>query len=116
MDFLEDEFIKYKSKKKKKGKKRSNHKHEYKECLVLHSFKNPIYGNMEVRFHPAKKCEICGYVRDEVWFPVIPEGNGLSRLMGNQEVFNAYSNCKIYDEKGKEIPRNEINFIEKRKK
>ena len=92
MNNLENDIPKHRKRKESstsKSKVKSNHKHEYVDCLL-------VVGENR-RPHKATYCKICGKIGDLAFFDTVPCGNGFSRILDTDEVYEKYKDLeKIY--------------------
>lgn len=90
---------KYRKRRRKKTVKKSNHKHDYKPCLVY----------MWKSIMRAERCEICGKINNEKFFETEPYGSHFRRMLSEKEIIEKYQHLKCYDkDTGQEIDINEI--------
>ena len=78
-------YIKNKQSCKSKAKKKSNHKHEYRDCLLIER-KNDYP-------HKASCCKICGKI-GRLSFHETEEKDGFFVVMDKEEVFEKYKNLE----------------------
>lgn len=88
-----DEYIgKYKKRKESnvsKSKRKSNHKHEYKDCLLI---------DKDNRSHKGKYCKICGKINDLIFFETkkLEYSKYLTLTLTNEEVYEKYKNLEKF--------------------
>ena len=70
-----------------KAKNKSNHKHEYKEVLLM----------IDGRPHPAKMCIICGKKADIKYFVTerVPAG---WRVLSDKQIYEKWKDVEIIEE------------------
>lgn len=89
-NMIDNEVPKHRKKKKSSVSKsgtKSNHKHEYRECLLIH----------DTHPHRAAYCKICGKIGDIHFFECEKREDGLYRQLDYDEVFEKYKDLeKIY--------------------
>lgn len=85
----EDDVGKYKKKKQSnisKSKRKSNHKHEYKDCLLI---------DRDGKLHKGKYCKICGKIDDVNFFETEKSEYGY-RVLDDDEVFEKYKDLEKF--------------------
>lgn len=95
-----EEIPKYRKKKpsKSKSENKSDHKHQYKDCLLVNDNNRP---------HKAEYCEICGKINNIQFFETVQSDNASVRLMTANEVFQKYKNLeqfRVKDVRDKYVP------------
>lgn len=86
----EDEIGKYKKKKESnisKSKRKSNHKHEYKDCLLIEKENKP---------HKSKYCVICGKIDDVKFFETTKLNEHFYRQLKDKEIFDKYKELEQF--------------------
>lgn len=86
---IDEEIGKYKKKKESnisKSKRKSNHKHEYKDCLLIDKENKP---------HKSKYCSICGKIYDVKFFETEKSEYGY-RVLDDDEVFKKYKDLERF--------------------
>ena len=82
---------KHRKKAKKKRVIKSDHKHDYKDCLLIDAKELP---------HKAQFCSICGKVTNLIYFPSERLANGCYRMLWDNEVYQKYSKLPRFFFKG----------------
>ena len=75
--YFESDVPKHKKKSKAKGQPRANHKHKYIEVALHTTWQGP-YLRKHTTVSKAKVCEICGRVKENDWFGVKLQREGLT--------------------------------------
>lgn len=89
-----DEIPKYRKKKSSKSKSanKSDHKHQYKDCLLVDEENHP---------HKAQYCKICGKINNIIFFESEKIGGGFHRMLTDNEVFQKYKDLEQFQIKVK---------------
>ena len=87
---LDNEIPSYRKKKKSdtsKANHKSNHKHQYKYCLLI----------ADGSPHKGIYCEICGKIRDVNYFEILKSDGHWSRMMNDDEIFEKYKGLEQFE-------------------
>lgn len=78
--YSEKDIPKYKKKAKSKGQPRADHKHAYIEVALHTPWQDVYHPSMPLKFlvSRAKVCKICGRVKDNDWFNLRTQKEGLT--------------------------------------
>lgn len=99
-------YIKKKQSSTSKSKGKSRHKHKYVDCLFVLNNRH-IYNSP----HKGIYCKICGKIGNFNMFEGEPIGNGMSRMLHDDEIFEKYKDLeKFYIE---DIFQKYVNIVKK---
>lgn len=93
---FDDEAIRYRKKSdsnKSKASSKSDHKHQYKGCLI----RVVSNGHPENRVHSADYCVICGKLNNIKFFETIKTSDNHYRVMTNSDILDMYPDRDIFD-------------------
>ncbi len=87
-----DEIPKYRKKKSSKSKSanKSDHKHQYKDCLLV---------DEENRPHKAQYCKICGKINNIIFFETERVDERFRRMLTDNEVLQKYKDLEQFQVK-----------------
>lgn len=85
--YYQDKEIPKHKKKAIKTIKKTNHKHDYKNCL--------LYDCTSKQYMNGNYCTICNKIGSYNFFDTIPTSNGSSRLLTQEELLIKYTNYEI---------------------
>lgn len=89
ISIINDEIPKHRKQKKKKSPKKSDHKHIYKDEVLIK--------NSRGRFYFAKRCIHCGKVGEEKYFETKKEKGRWVIMLNQDEIKEKYKHLPIIE-------------------